>query len=104
MGDVITQEEADAFLAEEIDKEYAPGVERLVKVELNDDEFGSLVSFVYNLGTASLKRSTLLRLLNQDKRLEASNQFLRWSRANGQILRGLIRRRDAERRLFLSED
>src|SRR5687767_4780302 len=59
MGDVITQEQADDYLAEEIAAEYAPGVERLVKVVINENQFAALVSFAYNVGVGALGKSTL---------------------------------------------
>lgn len=78
-------------------------VEDLVKVPLSDNEFAALVAFEYNTG--ALANSTLLRLLNAGKpRDEVAEQFGLWVRAKGKIMKGLIRRRAAERDLFLSPD
>lgn len=100
-GDVITQKQADQFLIEDLaDAENA--VNRLVKVEINQDMFDALSSFTFNLGAGSLHSSTLLKLLNQSKYSEASEQFTRWVYAGGQKLSGLIRRREAEQKLFRS--
>lgn len=101
MGDVITQEQADNYLVEEIAAEYAPGVERLVKVAINDNQFAALVSFAYNVGVGALGKSTLLRKLNTGDYAGAANQFLVWNKAGGKALAGLTRRRGAERDLFL---
>lgn len=97
----ITQAEAETMLVEELENEYIPAVKGLVKVPLNDNELSALVSFTYNLGAGNLKKSTLLRLLNQGDRKGASMQFGSWVRAGGKVLNGLVRRREAERNLFL---
>lgn len=100
-GDVITQDQANQFLIEDLaDAENA--VNRLVKVEINQDMFDALSSFTFNLGAGSLQSSTLLKLLNQGKYSEASEQFTRWVFAGGQKLDGLVRRRKAEQKLFRS--
>lgn len=99
---VITKEESERLLAQDV-KAAEDALKTLVKVPLNENEEAALLSFTYNLGVANLRKSTLLRLLNQDLRLDASQEFLKWNKAGGRILKGLTRRRDAERRLFLSE-
>mgnify|MGYP002481808678 CR=1 FL=1 len=78
-------------------------VNKFVKVPLNQDQFDALVSFTFNVGSGSLKSSTLLKLLNSGKYNEAANQFLRWNKFKGQPLAGLTNRRKKERALFLSE-
>lgn len=97
----ITEERAIELLQYELD-EKAHNVERMVKVELNDNEFAALVSFAYNVGWQSLEKSTLLKLLNSGAdRSAVADQFLRWNKAGGKELAGLTRRRQAERSLFL---
>ena len=61
-----------------------------------------MVSFAFNLGTGALAHSTLLRDLNVGNYQAAADQFLRWNHAGGRVLAGLTRRRQAERKLFLS--
>ena len=73
-GLVITQEQADQLLANNL-KAYEDGVMKYVKVTLNQNEFDALVSFAYNCGVGALQKSTLLTLLNQEKRAEAAEQF-----------------------------
>lgn len=102
-GQVITQEQADAFLRDDLGDAEA-GVERVVKVPLTDNQFGALVSFTFNLGIGALSKSTLLRTLNGGDYSSASEQFKRWSRAGGKVLAGLVRRRLAEASLFLTPD
>jgi len=97
----ITKEEAEELLKRDVE-EFEDGVLALVSYEkLHTNQLSALVSFAYNLGLGSLKRSTLLRLLNESRPLEASGQFLRWNKAGGKVLRGLTKRRESERLLFL---
>ena len=95
----ITQEEAETLLKNDL-KAFEKGVQRIIKKELTQNQFDALVSFAYNLGLESLRKSTLAKLINQGKIKEASSQFERWVYANGVKLNGLIRRRKAEKNLF----
>lgn len=97
----ITQNEADSLLEVDLEK-FESQVEDLVTCPLNDSQFSALVSFAYNLGINSLARSTLLKLVNQSNFYDASNEFLKWSNAGGIHSPGLLRRRTAEKALFLS--
>jgi GH24 family phage-related lysozyme (muramidase) len=77
-------------------------VERLVTVPLNQNEFDALVSLLFNIGAKAFEDSTLLRLLNQGRRKDAAAQFDRWVHGGGQVLPGLVARRNAEQALFLT--
>jgi len=99
MGDTCTQAEADAWLAEDV-KDAEQCVESEVTVPMTQHEFDALVSFTFNLGCGNLRKSTLLRLLNNSDYDGAALEFRRWDKAGGQVLAGLTRRRDAESRLF----
>jgi lysozyme len=101
-GDVITQRRADELLLWEID-EKAAGVDKLVTVDLNKDQRAALVSFAYNVGLGNLRSSTLLRKLNAGDFHGAADEFTKWNKAGGQVLRGLTRRRQSERNLFLGK-
>jgi GH24 family phage-related lysozyme (muramidase) len=76
----------------------------LVKVPLNSNQFSALVSFSFNVGTGNLQTSTLLKKLNALDYTGAADEFLKWAKAKGQELPGLVRRRKAERDLFLKSD
>ncbi|MNJ21237.1 Lysozyme RrrD [compost metagenome] len=99
-GMSITQEQAERMLLNDVQR-FEPEVERLVKVSLTGNQWDALVSFTYNLGAANLESSTLLRLLNGGDYAGAAEQFPRWNKAGGKVLPGLVRRREAERVLFL---
>lgn len=79
----------------------AEAVDRLVTVNLSQNEFDALVSLTFNIGTGAFGESTLLRVLNSGNRAGAAEQFLRWTIAGGVELQGLVNRRRAERALFL---
>lgn len=98
-GDKITQEEADKLLVEEM-SEYEGYVNELVKVDLKQNEFDALVSWVYNLGPNNLSSSTLLQRLNNKDWDDVTNQIKRWNKAGGEVKQGLVRRREAEALLF----
>ncbi len=100
-GDTCTEEQATAWLREDL--QAAEGaVRHLVDVPLNQGQFDALVSFVFNVGAAAFGNSTLLRLLNGGDAAGAAEQFRRWNRGADGVLPGLVRRRAAERDLFVS--
>lgn len=101
MGMVWTEAEAEAALVRELGKHEAI-VARLVTVPLTQHQFDALVSFSYNVG--KLGSSTLLRKINAGDTAGASEQFMAWTKAGGHEQPGLVRRRSAERALFLKPD
>jgi len=71
-------------------------VNEAVKVSLNQNQFDALVSFVFNVGDGAFRGSTLLRLLNQGQLDQVPAQLQRWVRDNGQVVQGLVNRRNKE--------
>lgn len=102
-GMVITQKQADELLIKNLNG-YENAVNEHVTYSINQNQFDALVSFAYNCGNGALKTSTLLKKLNAGDVHGAANEFLRWNKANGKVLSGLTRRREAERKLFLKEE
>jgi len=98
-GDTITQEEADELLLHEME-EYEGYINDMVTVDLKQNQFDALVSWVFNLGSSNLSSSTLLNRLNNKMWDDVPNQIKRWNKAGGQVLQGLVRRREAEALLF----
>lgn len=98
---IFTTEEIDALLREELGK-YERGVVRLCPGEHPPNRFSALCSFAFNLGLGCLQRSTLRSALNRGDVELAANAFLRYTKAGGKELKGLVRRRQAERALFLA--
>ncbi len=76
-------------------------VSKAVTVPLTENQRAALISFVYNVGCAAFKGSTLLRLLNAGNASGAANEFLRWNKAGGVVSQGLVDRRFIERDVFL---
>ena len=102
-GDSIDQEAAEAFLIEDLE-EFEDHVQRLVEVDLSQDQFDALVSWTFNLGYGNLAASTLLAKLNDGLYDEVPEQIRRWTRAGGKVLSGLVRRRNAEALLWQGKD
>lgn len=109
MGDKITQAQADQFLKEDVAK-FERGVNRFIRelgVTITQNQFDALVSFAFNVGLGALQKSTLGKKLylmdNKEQKTvyEVADQFLRWNKAGGKVVQGLINRRGAERLLFL---
>ncbi|MFG0419755.1 lysozyme [Pseudomonas sp. zjy_8] len=99
-GMSITKEQAERMLLNDVQR-FEPEVQRLIKAPLSQNQWDALMSFIYNLGAANLESSTLRRLLNARDYSAAADQFPRWNKAGGKVLAGLVRRRAAERDLFL---
>ena len=98
-GMTITKEQAEQMLVDEL-HEYENYINEYVTVALSQNQFDALVSWVYNLGPANLKASTMLKVLNSGKYEDVPAQMKRWNKAGGKVLEGLIRRREAEACLF----
>lgn len=68
---------------------------------INQNQFDALVSFCYNLGPANLKSSTLLKKVNKNPNDESIRlEFMKWVKAGGKTLPGLVKRREAEANLY----
>lgn len=103
----LTIGEASQLKLDIINKDFAPAVNTLLADEIkagkvNQNMFDALVSLSYNIGTGALSRSSVIRHLKQGNKQKAADAFLLWVKAGGRTLNGLVRRREAERKLFLS--
>ena len=99
-GDECTEEEAQSMFEWDV-AEVEDAINMYVDVDLEQGEYDALVSLAFNIGVPAFHGSTLLRLLNQDNKRAASLQFPRWNKDNGKVIKGLVRRREAERKMFL---
>lgn len=104
-GDVATKDQSLEYFKHDL-KSFELAVNRLVKVNINQDQYDALVSFTYNVGIGALTGSTALRKINQGDLKGGADAMLSWNKGtvNGKKveLKGLTRRRNAERNLFLS--
>lgn len=71
-----------------------------VKTPMNDGQFAALTDFVFNVGSANFRSSTLLKVVNENKDEQVSVQFRRWVLANGKTWPGLVKRREKEISLY----
>ncbi len=82
--------------------EFEDGISAALQVDVTQSQFDALVCWAFNIGVSAAQNSTLMKKLNSGDYFGAADQFLRWNKAGGVVLRGLSRRRAAERELFLS--
>lgn len=94
-----SQAQAEAALMKDLES-AEDTVNSLVVSPLTQNQFDSLVDFVFNEGAEHFERSTLLKLLNAGKFEDADAEFARWIFANGRKLPGLVARREAEAENF----
>ena len=96
----INEDQADYLLRRDV-KKSEMAVLRHIRVPLEDGQFNALCSFVFNLGSGALQSSTLRRKINRGDYIGAANEFPRWVFAGGRKLKGLVRRREHERLMFI---
>ena len=96
----INEDQADYLLRRDV-KKSEMAVLRHIRVPLEDGQFNALCSFVFNLGSGALQSSTLRRKINRGDYIGAANEFPRWVYAGGRKLKGLVRRREHERLMFI---
>ncbi|MGB1266338.1 MAG: lysozyme [Nereida ignava] len=102
MGDVWTEAQAEEYLAEGLVR-FANGIRPHFDRDATPNQFGAMLSLAYNIGTGAFSRSTCLKRFNAGD-IEGAADALTWfNKAGGKVLRGLVRRREAERVLFLSD-
>lgn len=101
LGQKFSEDECLEQLAKDLSK-HNKEMTKYIKVPLTPEEHAAYLSFTYNVGVGNFKSSTLLKLLNKDQRVEACGQLTRWVFAKGKRLRGLVNRREEERKLCLS--
>jgi lysozyme len=95
MGDSIDPVKALQRKITDVQK-FEGALKQCVTVPLHQREYDSYLSLAYNIGPTAFCNSTLVRLLNQARYEEACTQILRWNRAGGRVVQGLVNRREAE--------
>jgi lysozyme len=97
----LTMGEVDAILAQDLGR-FERGVARLCPSAVNHQgRFDALVSFAFNVGLGNLQRSSLRMKTNRGEFDEAADEFMKWTKAGGRVLPGLVKRRQDERALYL---
>lgn len=97
-----TLEQAKSFFQHDL-RRFQTAVNGAVTVPLSQNQFDALVSLAYNIGTNAFKTSTLGKYLNALDFKAAADEFLKWNRGGGKVMKGLVRRRETERALFLKK-
>lgn len=100
-GMTVTRDQAEKHLDAAVTL-FAHQVTQVLTRPANENQFGAMVSLAYNIGPAAFRRSSVLRLFNAGDFDGAAEAFLLWNKAGGKVLRGLVRRREAEKKLFLT--
>jgi lysozyme len=99
---VFANDEIDSLLEADLLR-FSQGVLRYCPAAAdNQCHLDAMVSFAYNVGLGNLQSSTLRMKYNRADYDGAADEFLKWTKAGGKVLNGLVRRREAERALFLS--
>lgn len=102
-GTVWTRQEVDARFDSDLIA-FANGVAKLVDGgATSQNEYDSLISFAYNVGLGALGSSTLLKKHKAGDKAGAAREFAKWINAGGRPMKGLIRRREAESKLYRGE-
>lgn len=101
-GLMISQETADELLRDDLAK-FEAGVVALVgSSPTNDNQFSALVSFAFNCGLGALAKSSVLVNHKSGRKQAAAASFGKWVKGGGRVLPGLVRRRAAEKALYLA--
>lgn len=100
-GQTISQFEADELLKMDLEDH---SIEHMLTVPTKDCEYDAMSSLAFNIGMDRFRNSTCLKRHNLGNKIGAANAMLLWHFDNGKAVPGLMRRREAERRLYLSGD
>lgn len=98
---VINQEQAESLLKKDL-VNFEENLSKMITTELNQNQFDAIMDFTYNVGLGNFQRSTLCKKINERNFKAATDQFERWSRAGGNVIPNLIKRRTKEKELFTS--
>jgi len=101
-GETITIKQAEELFASVV-KEFSYSVYFLCGEYVNQNQFDALTSFAYNVGIGAFKKSTLLKLVKANANNSLiRNEFAKWNKAGGKVLKGLTNRRKEEADLYFS--
>ena len=98
-GMTITEEQADAYLASDLER-FERCVSEALTAEITQAQFDACVSLAFNIGCGNFNKSSVCRYLNAGEPAKAQEAFALWNKAEGKVMAGLTRRRAAEAELF----
>lgn len=100
----ITKAQSDAMFA----RALCPREDKLTRIlrgiPTTQDQFDAMLSLAYNIGIGAFEKSTLLRLHKNAEYEAAADEFLKWDKAGGKVLDGLLHRRSTERKLYIGQN
>lgn len=102
-GMTITKVQAESMLVRSLEA-YEKGVLAALTRTPTQNQFDAMVSLAYNIGVPRFQKSSVVRFFNAGFMDKAAAAFLMWTKAAGKTLPGLVKRRNAERELFLKPD
>lgn len=102
-GMTISEKQAERYLVRAIEK-FAKTIRPKIEKPMTDNQWSAFLSLAYNIGPHAFINSSALRYFNKGDTMRAADSILLWEKAGGKVLRGLQRRRQAERTLFLTPD
>lgn len=97
----ITKEQAETLLDQDVQK-IAKIVDNVITAKITDDQFSALISLAFNIGPYNFVKSTLVSTLNTNDFVGTAKEILRWNKADGKVMAGLVKRRNDEKTLFMS--
>ena len=108
-GKKVTMQDAPISLAtakwmfKETADKFAADVNKMIKANINQNQFNAIVSIAYNIGLAGLAKSSLLKKVNANPSDPTiTNSFMIWNKAGGKVLNGLTKRRAIEAKLYFA--
>lgn len=101
-GDNISTHKANMYLNTDLII-FEIQLQKLIRADLNPNQYLALLSFIYNIGATQFADSTLLKYVNEGKFELVPDELRKWNKVNGEVSLGLTRRREREANLFMSE-
>ena len=100
LGDECDEMQAQAWLETELD-DYGVDLLRYMERDPSQQQYDALLSLSFNCGTRAIGESGVMARFNAGLDQECADRFLLWSKDNGKVIRGLVRRREGERAIYL---
>jgi len=102
LGEVVTLQEAERLLTNDLERRFK-AVSGWFPSTISQNQIDALISFCYNVGIGAYEKSTLRKKVWANPNdLTIKNEFLKWNKAGGNIMKGLTRRREAEAQLYFT--
>ena len=101
-GDTVSTHKANMYLNTDL-VIFEIQLQKLIRADLNENQYLALLSFIYNIGATQFANSTVLKYVNEGKFELVPDELRKWNKVNNEVSLGLTRRREKEANLFMSE-